>query len=325
MRAVFVTGFGGTEVLRVQETEAPRPGPGQVLIQVAATGVNFADILARQGRYHGGAQPPFIPGLDVAGTITAVGEGVTGLRVGQRVAAFPEGGSYAEQVVADPVLVYPLPDGVDWDTAAAFPTVGVTAYNVLALAGRLTPGETVVVHAAAGGVGTTAVQVARLLGAGRVVGTVGDDAKAGVVRELGADAVINYRREPVADRVLELTDGKGADVILDSVAGELFQQSLRCLAPFGRLVVFGQASGQPGTALSGDFYPRNQALVGYSTGSYRRLRPTALRPAAEKVLNWLAEGRLRLVVSRRYPLVEAAAAQRWIEQRHSTGKVLLVP
>jgi NADPH2:quinone reductase len=245
--------------------------------------------------------------------------------VGQRVAAFPAGGSYAEQVVADPVLVYVLPEGVDFETAAAFPTVGVTAYNLLTLVGRLAPGETVLVHAAGGGVGTTAVQMARRLGAGKVIGTVGDDAKVGLVRDLGADEVINYRREDFAARVRDLTDGIGADVILDSVAGPTFAGSLTCLAPFGRLVVFGQASGEPGVARSADLYGLNRAVLGYSTGGYRRLRPAALRPAAEAVLHLLAGGEVRFVVGGRYSLAEAADAHRFVESRQSTGKILLVP
>ena len=324
MRTIVVSEFGGPEVLRSMEAPVPTPGAGQVLIQVAATSVNFADIMARLGRYHGGAQPPFVPGLDVAGTITAVGDGVTDLRVGQRVAAFPAGGAYAEQVLADPVLVYPLPDAVDFETAAAFPTIGITAYNLLHLCGRVAEGETVLVHAAAGGVGTTAVQMARLLSAGCVLGTVGDDAKAALVRELGADAVINYRREDIAERVRALTDGKGADVILDSVAGPVFAASQACLAPFGRHLVFGQASGEPGQVPS-NLYGQNQAVIGYSTGSYRRARPAALRPAALQVLDWLTEGRLRLVIARRFPLGEVAEAHRFVESRASTGKVLLLP
>src|SRR5581483_2518189 len=152
MRAVVVTEPGGPEVLRVEELPEPTPGPGQVQIRVAATSVNFADIMARRGRSRGApASGRFVPGLDVAGTITAVGDTVTGLRVGQRVAAFPAGGSYAEVVVADPVMVYPLPDNVDFETAAAVPTIGVTAYNLLKTVGRLAEGETVLIHAAAGG------------------------------------------------------------------------------------------------------------------------------------------------------------------------------
>jgi NADPH:quinone reductase len=325
MKAVVVNRLGPPEVLEYQDVPEPQAAPGQVLIRVAATGVNFADIMARRGRYHGGAAPPFVPGLDVAGTITSVGTGVTGLAVGQRVAAFPAGGSYAEQVAADPVLVYALPDAVDFETAAAFPTVGVTAYNLLSLVGRLAGGETVLVHAAGGGVGTTAIQMARRLGAGRVIGTVGDDAKIGLVRDLGADEVINYQREDFAARVRDLTGGSGADVVLDSVAGPTFEASLTCLAPFGRLVVFGQASGEPGVARSADLYGMNRAVLGYSTGGYRRLRPAALRPAAEAVLRLLADGEVRFVVGGRYPLAEAAEAHRSVESRKSTGKILLLP
>ena len=325
MRAMVVTAFGGPEVLQPREVEAPRPGPGQVQIQVAATSVNFADILARRGLYHGGAQAPFVPGLDAAGTIAALGEGVAGWQVGQRVAGMLSGGTYAELAVADPVSLFALPDSVDWETAAAFPVLGVTAYNILHLAGRLAAGETVLVHAAAGGVGTTAVQMARLLGAGQVIGTVGDDAKAALVRELGADAAINYRTADLAARVLELTDGRGVDVILDSVSGEVFRESLRCLAQFGRIVVFGRSSGQAGTVQTTELDGVNRAVIGYSSGHYRRNRPAALRPAGETVLGWLAEGRWRPIIGHRYPLAEAAAAQQLIERRASTGKVLLLP
>ncbi len=324
MKAVVVNAFGGPEALEYQDLPEPTIDPGQVLIRVAATGVNYADVMARRGQYHGVSAPPFIPGLDVAGTIEAVGADVSGLRVGQR-AALPATGAYAELVPADPVLVYPLPDTVDFETAAAFPTIGITAYNLLQSVARLAAGETVLVHAAAGGVGTTAVQIARHLGAGRIVGTVGDDAKADLVRGLGADVVINYRREDFAPRVRELTGGAGADVILDSVAGAVFEASMSCLAPFGRLIVFGQASGEPGLARSADLYPLNRAILGYSTGGYRRLRPAGLRPAAEAVLGLLANGTLRLVIGGRYRLAEAAAAHRFVESRQSIGKVLLLP
>lgn len=325
MRAVVVSAFGGPEVLQAVELEAPTPGPGQVAVQVAATSVNFADILARRGLHHGIAPPPFVPGLDFAGTIVALGAGVEGLRVGQRVAGMPSGGSYAEQVLADTIGTFPLPDSVDWERGAAFPVLGITAYNLLQLAGRLAPGETVLVHAAAGGVGSTALQLARLLGAGRVFGTAGDAAKTALVSELGADAAIDYRRERFADRVLELTDGRGADLILDSVSGEVFRESLRCLAPFGRIVVFGRASGQPASVETTELDSVNRAVIGYSSGHYRRNRPAALRPAGETVLGWLAEGRWRPIIGHRYPLAEAAAAQQLVESRQSTGKVLLLP
>lgn len=325
MKAVVITQIGGPEVLRYQEVPTPTPADGQVLIKTEATSVNFADIMLRTGRYHRGNHPPMIPGLDAAGTVAALGPGVAGLQIGQRVAAFCSSGSYAEYALAPAVLTWPVPEGVKLETAAAFPTIGITAYNLLTMAGRLAPGETVLIHAAAGGVGTTAIQLARLLGAGTVIGSVGDDAKAELVRGLGCDHVINYRREDLPARVKELTGGTGADLILDSVAGPVFQQSLACLANFGRLAVYGMASGEAGTATSDLLHHSNRSVIGYSTGNYRQLRPAALRPAADAVLDYLRDGRLKLVIGGCYPLAEAGEAHRFVESRQSTGKVLLLP
>lgn len=325
MKAIVVPGYGGPEVLSYQDVADPAPGEGEVLVRVEAASLNFADVLLRVGRYHQGAPPPTIPGMDVAGTIAALGSGVSGLRVGQRVAAGLGGGGYAELAVARSSLVWPLPDTISTETGAAFPIAGITAYNILVLAGRVVPGETVVVHSAAGGVGTTAAQIARLLGAGLVIGTVGDRAKAQAARAAGCHEVIVRGEEDVGARVNELTGGAGADVILDSIAGETLTRGLDYLAPFGRLVAFGISSGEPGQALSSQLHPLNRAVVGYSSGHYRRYRPDALRPAAEAVLGLLAEGRLRLVVGARFPLAEAARAHELMESRASIGKILLLP
>ncbi len=325
MKAIVVPRYGGPEVLSYEDVADPVPGEGEVLVRVEAASLNFADVLLRVGRYHQGADPPTIPGLDVGGTIGALGPGVSGLQVGQRVAAGLGGGGYAELAVARASLVWPLPDTVSTETGAAFPIAGITAYNILALAGRLAPGETVVVHSAAGGVGTTASQLARLLGAGLVIGTVGTAAKAQAAREAGCHEVIVRGEEDVAVRVNELTAGAGADVILDSIAGPTLTGGFDYLAPFGRLVAFGISSGEPGQALSSQLHPLNRAVVGYSSGHYRRYRPDALRPAAEAVLGLLADGRLRLVVGARFPLAEAAHAHALIESRASIGKILLAP
>lgn len=325
MKAVVLPRYGGPEVLSYEEVADPVPGAGEVLVRVEAASINFADAKLRVGQYHQGAPPPTIPGLDVGGTVAALGRGVTGLAVGDRVAAGLSGGGYAELAVAKASLVWRLPESVATDTGAAFPIAGITAYNVLALAGRLAPGESVVVHSAAGGVGTTAAQLARILGAGLVIGTVGDPAKVVAARDAGCDEVIVREEEDFVARVNELTSGAGADVILDSVAGETLTRGLDCLAPFGRLVAYGISAGEPGRVLSNQLHPVNRAVVGYSSGHYRRYRPEALRPAAEAVLGLLAEGRLRLVIGHRFPLAEAAKAHELIESRSSIGKILLVP
>ena len=323
MYAIFVTKHGPPDVLELMDAPMPEPAAGQVRIKVTATTVNFADIQARRGSYHGSAAPPFIPGLEVAGTVDKLGPGVQGIDVGQRVAAHADGGSYAQYALARSVGVFPLPDSLDWETAACFPSVGTTSFNLLHLAGQLQPGETVLIHAAAGGIGSTAVQLARLLGAAKVIGTVGSAEKARLVMELGADAAINYREENVVDRVRELTNGAGVDVVLDGVGADTFESSVQSLAPFGRLVAFGQSSGAPTPVSFGQLYGDNKAIVGYSTGGRRRTRPESLRPAGLAVLKLLAAGRWKPVIGATYPLEEAGDAQRLVEDRGSVGKVLL--
>ncbi len=325
MYAIFVTKHGPPEVLELMEAPTPEPGPGQVRIKVAATTVNFADIQGRRGSYHGSAAPPFIPGLEVAGTVDKLGPGVQGVDVGQRVAAHADGGSYAQYAISRTVGVFPIADSLDFETAACFPSVGTTSYNLLTLAGGLQPGETVLIHAAAGGIGSTAVQLARVLGAANVIGTVGSAEKAKLAMDLGADATINYREEDVVERVRELTNGAGADVVLDGVGADTFESSVKSLALYGRLVAFGQSSGPPTPVGFGGLYGENKAIIGYSTGGRRRSRPETLRPAGLAALRLLQAGRWRPVIGARYPLEQAGEGQRLVEDRNSVGKVVLVP
>jgi NADPH2:quinone reductase len=323
MHAIVVENHGDASVLEWREQPDPTPGPGEVTIRVTASGVNFADIQRRRGGYRGGP-PPFTPGLDAAGTIATVGPGVDGLKVGQRVAAFPEGGGYAEMVLARPVLTYPLPDGVS-DEAGASVTMLVTAYNLLTMAGKLQRGENVLVHAAAGGVGSIAVQIARALGAGTIIGTAGGAEKTKLAREYGADVVIDYTSENIAERVKAATGGRGVAVVLDAVAGETTAQSLPVLAEGGRYCIYGMSSGQPGMFPSNVLHTGNRAAVGYTTGGYRASHPEVLRPGVEAAFTLVAEGKVKVVVGARYPLRDAAEAHRFVESRASHGKVLLTP
>jgi NADPH:quinone reductase len=325
VKAVVVPRTGGAEVLSYRDVPDPEPAAGEILIRVSASALNFADILVREGSYHAGSPPPLVPGMDVSGTVEAVGAADTGLEVGQRVAATMGEGGYAEFAVAGAGLVWPLPEGIDFEAGAAFPTAGITAYNVLTLAGRLAPGETVLVHSAAGGVGTTIAQIARMLGAGLVIGTVGTAAKVPVAQEAGCDEVLVRDQDDFAERVNELTDGRGADLIADPAAGEMLERGIGCLAPFGRLVAFGIASSVPARIPSNALHPTNRAVVGYSTGHYRRWRPEGLQPAARAVLDLLAQGQIRLIVGAKFPLEQAAAAQQALESGSSTGKILLLP
>lgn len=320
MKAIIIEQNGPPENLLYQEVAEPSPKAGEVLVRTTLTSLNYADVQARRGGYDAGAPTPFIPGLDAVGVVEAVGEGVGHLKIGQRVAVFPTGGAYAEKVVARSALVYPVPDTLTDEDVSGL-TVLVTAYNILTWAGRLQKGETVLVHAAAGGVGSTAVQMARSLGAGKIVGTVGNEAKADFVRSLGADAVLTY--DGFDEKVLGLTHKTGADLILDSVAGEVFNQGMRCLAPFGRLVVYGHASGQAGSFDTKPLHRQTRAVIGYSSGHYRRERPETLRPTVEAVFELLQAGAVRLKIGARFKLEEASKAHALMESRQSMGKILL--
>ncbi|HEX3551412.1 MAG TPA: zinc-binding dehydrogenase [Candidatus Elarobacter sp.] len=321
MHAIVVARTGDASVLEWVEKPDPVPGPGQITIDVTLSGVNFADVMRRRGGYRGGP-PPFTPGLDCAGTVRAVGAGVEGLRPGQRVAAFPDDGGYAEIAVARPVLTYALPDAVP-DEAGASLTMLVTAYNLLATAAHVQPGESVVIHSAAGGVGTIALQMARALGAGTIIAVAGGAEKGEIAHGLGADVTIDHSRDDVPERVGAATHGRGADVVLDAVGGATFDATLPLLAEFGRYCIYGQASGEPGTVKTNVLHTGNRAVIGYSTGGYRAARPEKLRPGVEGAFALVAADKVRIIEGARFALRDAAAAHRHVESRASHGKVLL--
>lgn len=322
MHAIVVERHGDASVLEWRDVPDPRPGPGEVTIRVSATSVNFADIMRRNGGYRGGP-PPFTPGLDCTGTIAAVGADVTDLRPGQRVAAFPLDGGYAEIARAKAVLTYPLADDVPEEAAASL-TVLVTAYNLLTMVTHLQRGETVLITSAAGGVGSTAVQMAKALGA-RVIGIVGSADKVAIARDAGADIALNERTDDVAGRVHAETNGNGVDVVLDAVAGDTFAHTLPLLAEFGRYAIYGMASGTPGEAKTNVLHTGNRAVLGYSTGGYRDARPHALRAGVEGAYRMVSENTVKVLVGKRFALRDAADAQRYVESRTSHGKVLLTP
>lgn len=323
MQAMVITSTKERGDLTLQEVPDPTPGEGQVAIRMEGTAVSFADIEMRQGRYNIPRKPPVIPGHDVVGIVAALGPGVSGLRVGERVAAISLTGSYADIVLAPAAITWSLPDEVDLLSGAAFPTNGVTSYNLLTMAGRLASGETVLIHAAAGGIGTTTTQLARLLGAGTIIGTVGDDAKTELARGLGCDHVINYRTEDFAAKVMAITKDKGADLILDSVGGSVTERNLVCLASFGRIVVYGTSGGVPGSIPNKFLQAGNRSAIGYSTGGYRHARPDVLRPAGEAMLGYLCAKELKMVIGAKFSLREANAALDLVESRKSTGRVVL--
>ncbi|OXY98713.1 quinone oxidoreductase family protein [Streptomyces diastatochromogenes] len=320
MRAVEFQQYGGPEVLRAVTAEAPEPGPGQVSIDVAYTGVNFADLKARAEGYRV-PELPYVPGLEVSGRIRALGAGVTGLAVGQEVAALTEGGAYAEVVVADTTTVFPLPSGVDLRTAATLPTVLPTAYALIHQVGRLQPGETVLVQGAAGGIGTVAGQLARAAGAGAVYGVVSSAAKAAFAKEHGYDEVfVGAFQDPVR----QATGGRGVDLVLDPVGGDTLRAGLASLAPFGRLVSFGNAgSAEPWTVGQPELYPLGISVSGFSILTLARTAPAELRRLSEQAFAKAVDGTVALPVTAEFPLADAAEAHRLMGARTSTGKLLL--
>src|SRR6266851_7965717 len=319
MKAIVFTQTGGPEVLALSDVPKPEVRPGMALIKVHAIGVNFADTRFRQGTYVAKPKLPDTPGMEASGVIEAVGDGVTGLHVGQRVGAFTVK-AYAEYCQAPAPMVIPLPDAVSFTDGAAFPIQVMTAYHMLHTADATGPGRTVLVHSAAGGVGIVAVQLAKVAGA-RVFGTVSSDAKTQLVKDHGADAVSNYTTEKFADEVLKLTDGRGADLILDAVGKPTFEEGLRCLAPFGHLILYGRAGGPTDPLNVATLSPKSVKVSGFMLPAVTRGFPEKTRESAERCFALMRDGKLKLHIGKTFPLAQAADAHRYLESRQSTGKL----
>jgi NADPH2:quinone reductase len=323
MRAVMVERHGGPDVLGVAELDPPRPGPGQVQVEVAASGVNFIDIYERVGRYP--KQPPFVAGSEGAGTVSAVGPDVTGVAVGDRVAwAMESGGGYAEVVVVRADRVVPIPESVPLETAAAVMLQGLTAHYLCETTFQVRAGQTALVHAASGGMGLLLTQMISGKGA-RVIGTTSSEEKAALAREAGAEHVIDYSTADVVTEVRGLTDGRGVEVVYDGVGRSTFDASLDCLTVRGTMVLFGAASGP---------VPPLDPQVLNSKGSLFLTRPSLghyiatreeLTWRAREVLGQVAEGRLAVRVGGRYSYDEAGRAHEDLAGRRTTGKLLVVP
>ena len=322
MKAIRINETGGPEVMHLEEIETPTPQEGQVLIKIAAAGINYADLAQRQGAYLTRTRTPTTLGLEFAGTVAALGPGVSSPAVGTRVVAFGDGG-YAEYAIAPATSVIPIPPELDFIHAAAVPVLGITAYQLLRESTQLQPGESVLVHAAAGGVGTLAVQLAKLLGAGTVVGTASSNSKLDLARRLGADTAINYTEANWVEQVKNATGGKGADIILEMVGGEIAEQSLQCLAPFGRMVVYGSASGQLVQFSGIQLMYKNQAVIGYWLTS-QLSRTDRVARAMLEIMQYLSSGKLEIIVGQTFPLAEAAQAHQAIAERKTVGKTVLV-
>ena len=322
MRAVVCREWGGPQDLQLEDLPSPEPGPGEVLLEVAAAGVNFADTLMIAGKYQERPAFPFSPGLEVAGTVKALGAGVTGFAPGQRVMALTDRGGYAQAALAKAGDVFPIPDSLAWAEAAGFPITYGTAHGALRWHANLQAGEVLLVHGAAGGVGLAAVEIGKALGA-RVIATAGGAEKLAVAEAHGADALIDYRSEDIRERVKALTDGHGADVVFDPVGGDVFDASLRCIAWSGRLLIIGFAAGRVPQIPANILLVKNVAAMGVYWGSYRSRAPELLAEEFRELFAWFEEGRLKPHVSHRHDLTEAAEAMDLLLKRRSTGKVVL--
>ena len=322
MKQIQFDKLGGPEVLKLVDAPKPEVTPGSVLIKNRAIGINFADTLFRQGQYATAPQLPDTPGLECAGVIEAVGEGVNGLSAGMRVAGIGAK-AYSEYCIARASQVIPLPDFVSFDEGAAFPIQVLTAWHILHSSHNTGPGQTVLVHSAAGGVGIVAVQIAKAAGA-RVIGTVSSASKAALAKEYGADNVINYAAEDFATEVMKLTDKRGADLILDAVGKTTFEKGLTCLAPMGHLVLYGRAGGAPDPLNVFKLFQRSTKVSGFMLNQ-NHVGAERWRKGIEDSFRLMKEGKLKLLIGKKFPLAEAPEAHRFMESRGSTGKLVLVP
>lgn len=322
MKAVLFHELGGPEVLKLEDAPKPEPKPGWVLIKVHAVGINFADTLFRQGQYLMKPNLPDIPGLEAAGVVEAVGEGVTHVKPGMRVATIGVK-TYAEYCTASEAQVMPLPDHVSFAEGAAFPIQTLTAYHMLHTSHQTTPGQTVVVHSAAGGVGIVAVQIAKAAGA-QVIGTVSSNSKFDLVKQYGADEVINYEAQDFSEEVLKLTNKRGADLILDAVGKPTLEKGLRCLAPFGHLVLYGRAGGIPDPVNLMSLFQKSIKVSGFVLYTVSSM-PDKHREGIEKSFQLMKDGKLKLLIGKSFPLADAAEAHRLMESRGSVGKLVLIP
>ncbi len=322
MKVIVVEQPGGPEQMRLVEWPKPAPGPGQALVKIAAAGVNFIDIYHRTGLYK--VDPPITLGMEAAGVVEAVGDGVSEVAPGDRVAYAMSRGAYAEYAVVPAWMLVKLPPALDFNSAAAVMLQGMTAHYLVYSTYPLKEGESCVIHAAAGGVGLLLVQMAKMRGA-RVFGTVSTEAKAELARQAGADQVIVYTKQDFLEVVRSATNGRGVDVVYDSVGAATWEKSLDCLRPRGMMVSYGNASGP---------VPPFQPLVLSQKGSLFLTRPSLQHYVATReellwragdVLAWVQEGRLKLCIERVYRLAEAAEAHRALESRATAGKLLVVP
>ncbi len=315
MRAIQMSEYGGPEVLQLVDLPVPEPGPGEVLVRVARAGLNFADTHRRTNTYLAKDALPLVPGSEVAGVREDTG---------QRVVALLGSGGYAEYAVAPGALTFPIPEGISDETALALVLQGLTAWHLYRTCARIAPGESVVVHSAAGGVGSLAVQLGKRMGAGRVIATASTADKRDLALELGADAAVDGAPLGLTERLVEANLGERVDIVFEMAGGAVFDASLEALAPFGRLVTYGIASGENNTVRSGSLMRHSRSVVGFWFAHCLR-RPAMIDDALADLFARVGRGELRVVTGPAYPLDQAAQAQTDLAARRTTGKVTLDP
>ena len=335
MKAVQIERQGGPEELHLVDLPDPQPGPGEILIEVESASVNFSDVMRRRGDdYPVRTALPFVPGGEIAGTVDALGEGVEGPDVGTpvfAVAGADGSGGYAELALASASGVIPIPEGLDSDQAAGIIITGLGATLILTQAARLGEGESVLVPAAAGSAGSFAVQIAKHLGAGTVIGAASTEEKRRTALGFGADHVVDYTKADWDAEVREITGGAGVDVALEMVGGERLAQTLLALGPFGRLVVYGHVSGTGGVLTEADLKPvlydpaPNQSIYGFNLGPWFAMKPEVAIDALGQLIGWVASGAIKMPATSTLPLADAAEAHRLLEAGRSSGKLILKP
>ena len=322
MKAVVIEAYGEPEVMKLDDVDLPPPRPGEALVNIAVSGVNYTDTGTRRGYTKAFHKLPMSPGVEGAGTVAAIGDTVTNVKVGDRVAWFFAWGSYAQQLIAPAAQLVPLPDDVDFETAASVMMQGLTASYFVRDSFKLEPGNVALVHAAAGGVGLLLTQIIKILG-GRVIGRVSSAEKVAIAKSAGADEVIVSKDRPFGDEVLRLTDGRGVDVVYDGTGAEGFTESIHSLDYFGTLVVFGPLM-DPIPPVDIFSLPKNIKITYPSVVNAIRNNDQLTRYSTQ-LFEWLRSGRLKVMIGRRYPLADAAQAHLDIQSRRTTGKLLLIP
>jgi NADPH2:quinone reductase len=324
MQAVELAGFGGFESLRVVDVDRPRPTDTQVLIEVKAAGINFAELELTKGKYPSHQEPPFIMGFEAAGVVTAIGSRVKSIKAGDRVATLVASGGYAEYATAEADVCIPIPAGVSFAEATTIPVQGLSAYALLKYAATPQPGESVLIQAAAGGVGLYLVQLARLMGFGKVIALAGSSEKVGLLKDLGVDTAIDYSLAGWPDRVRAALGGKGANVVLEAASGDVGRESFKLLAPFGRIVVFGSRNIHDSLSPSQmrELIYGNQSIVAFNLPTFKREQVAACVP---ELLQLISNGRVKLFAPNQFRLAEVVQAFEALSSRRTIGKVVLIP